>query len=50
MSTSQPWSAAPVPAGLDASLYVVGSLLGTDVSEATARSLEYGRFAQPQPG
>jgi len=50
MSTSHPGSTAPVPAGLETSLYVVGSLLGTDVSEATARYLEYGRFAQPQPG
>ncbi len=42
-------TSAGISAGLDASLYVVSSLLGYDAAEATARYLEYGRFAQPQP-
>jgi len=40
-------TAAGISAGIDASLHVVGRLLGAGVAEQTMRYMEYGRFAQP---
>lgn len=39
--------AAGISAGIDASLHLVGTLVGEDAAEATARYMEYGAFAQP---
>ncbi|HEX2101424.1 MAG TPA: DJ-1/PfpI family protein [Candidatus Synoicihabitans sp.] len=38
-------TAAGISAGIDASLYLVGSLLGRAAAERTARYMEYGDFA-----
>jgi len=40
-------TAAGISAGIDASLHVVGRLLGPDAAAGTARHMEYGPFAQP---
>lgn len=40
-------TAAGISAGIDASLHVVGQLLGPDAVARTARYMEYGPFAQP---
>jgi transcriptional regulator GlxA family with amidase domain len=43
-------TAAGISAGIDASLHVVGSLVGREAADATARYMEYGAFAQPVEG
>jgi transcriptional regulator GlxA family with amidase domain len=40
-------TAAGISAGIDASLHVVGRLLGGEAAERTMRHMEYGPFAQP---